>query len=144
MANINIEKVKELISQSDKILFKPEGEAVLVELLHIQEQVDMAIIEAKRKLEEAALKINPNFSSIQGDHIKVYYRSYGQKYFIDESQLSVVPKELYTAEEKVTYKLDVKALEKWADEKGLPVGIKEIERPKTLSISLKGGKNVEE
>jgi hypothetical protein len=134
---IDIEKLEKLVTDADKIFLTADGEDVLVQLLDIQKQVELAITAAKIKLEETALKINPNFSSIQSDRIKVYYRSYGARFRIDESYLDQVPVELYST--KVTYSPDVKAIEKYVDEhKGVPLGIDEVERPKQLSISLKG------
>ena len=138
----NVAKLKE---NADQIFIDPKAEEVLIQLLEAQKQVADAIDQAKKKLEEKALKLNPNFSSIQADKVKVFYRSYGQRYYVDEANINMAPKELYTAESKITYKIDTKALEKWVDEKGgMPTGIKEYERPKTLSFSLKNGANDEE
>lgn len=138
MAQIDIEKLKDLVVKADDIFLTPEGEKVLVQLLEMQDQVENAIVEAKAKLEAAALKANPNFSSIQANQIKVYYRAFGSKYYIDENQINLAPKELYTSEEKVVYKIDTKAVDKWIDQHGgLPTGINEVERKKTLSFGLK-------
>lgn len=136
MATIQIEKLEELVQNADKIFLTPEGEKTLEGLLAIQKQVEAAIEEAKSRLEAAALKINPNFSSIQADKIKVYYREYGSKYYIDETQKDLVPDGLIS--QKVSYSVDSKAVEKWVDDKGtMPTGIKEVERKKTISFSLK-------
>lgn len=135
---IDIEKISKLVTDSDRILFDPDGEAVLVELLKVQGQVDEAIAQAKLKIEQSALRLNPHFSSIQGDRVKVYYRAYGSRYMVDESQLKYIPKELYVAEKKVYYKVDGDAVEKWTStHKGMPVGIHENERPKQLTFKLK-------
>jgi hypothetical protein len=135
---IDIEKIAELVTKSDEIFLTSKGEQSLVDLLTIQEQVETAIAEAKAKLEAAALKANPNFSSIQGDKVKVYYRAYGSKYYVDESNINLAPKEFYTVESKVTYKIDTKSLEKSIDQTGkVPAGIVEVDRKKTLSFSLK-------
>lgn len=136
MATIQIEKLEELVQNADKIFLTPEGEKTLEGLLAIQKQVEAAIEEAKSRLEAAALKINPNFSSIQADKIKVYYREYGSKYYVDETQKDLVPDGLIS--QKVSYSVDSKAVEKWVDDKGtMPTGIKEVERKKTISFSLK-------
>lgn len=141
MAQINIEKLGELTAKADEIFLSPAGEQVLIDLLEIQAQVEAAIDEAKKKLEATALKTNPNFSSIQADKVKVYYRAYGSKFYIDEAQVNLAPKELYQVENKVVYKIDTKAVEKWADAHGgMPTGIKEVERTKSISISLKNSK----
>ncbi len=140
MAQIDIEKVQELTAKADEIFISPAGEQVLVDLLTIQGQVEAAIDEAKAKLEAAALKVNPNFSSIQADKIKVYYRAFGSKYYIDENNINQAPKEFYTVESKVTYKIDTKALEKSIDATGkMPAGILEVDRKKSISFTLKKG-----
>jgi hypothetical protein len=142
MAQIDIEKLAGLTQDAGKIFLTADGEDVLVQLLEIQQQVEAAIDAAEATLEQAALAIDPNFTSIQADKIKVFYRAYGTKYTIDESQLPEVPKELYTT--KTTYLPDSKAIEKWVDEhKGLPVGIVEKERNKSLKFTLKGKKENE-
>lgn len=135
---IDIEKLGEIVNKADEIFLSANGEKVLIDLLTIQDQVENAISKAKEKLEATALKSNPNFSSIQGDKIKVYYRAFGSKYYVDEANLKMAPKELYTVEEKTIYKIDTKAVDKWIDQHGgTPAGINEVERKKTLSFSLK-------
>lgn len=142
MAQIDIEKLKELTADAGKIFLTPKGEDVLVQLLEIQKQVEEAIEAAEVTLEEAALKLDPNFTSIQADKIKVFYRAYGTKYAIDESVLPDIPKELYTT--KTSYLPDSKAIEKWTEEhKGLPIGVIEKERTKSLKFTLKNSKENE-
>lgn len=99
--NIDIEKVKDLVGEADLILIKPEAENVLLQLLDLKDQIEAAIDEAEKKIEEAALRINPTFKSIRSDNLKVTYREYGAKYYVDESQLELAPKELYRTEIKV-------------------------------------------
>jgi hypothetical protein len=138
MAQVDVEKLNELVVKADEIFLTAAGEKVLINLLAIQDQVEQAIDAAKAKLEAAALKANPNFSSIQADKIKVYYRSYGAKYYIDEAHINLAPKEFYTVESKVTYRIDTKALEKAIDTSGkVPAGIIEVERKKQLTFALK-------
>lgn len=137
---IDIEKLDKLVEKSDEIFLSPEGEKVLVDLLKIQQQVEDAIKAAKEKLEAKALSISPDFKSIRGDSVKVYYRSFGQRYYVDEKNIEFAPKEVYTTETKTTYKVDTKALEKWVDEnKGMPAGIVEVERKKSITFGLKKG-----
>lgn len=137
--NIDIEKLAQLTAEADKIFLTPEGEEVLVKLLEIQKQVELAIDTAKQKLEQKALELNPNFSSIQADKIKVSYRSYGAKYRVDENNLDKLQSNFYKV--RKAYDVISSEVEKWVDEhKGLPLGINEVERPKSLSFSLKGEK----
>lgn len=138
MAQIDIEKLNKLITKADDIFITADGEQVLIDLLTIEQQVQEAIAQAKIKLEQAALKANPNFSSIQANKVKVYYRAYGSKYYVDEANINLAPKEFYTVESKVTYKIDTKALEKSIEQTGkVPAGIIEVERKKQLTFVLK-------
>lgn len=134
---INIENLDQLKKEADKIFISSEGEEVLVQLLEIQQQVELAIKEAEALLEKTALSIDPNFKSIQADKIKVYYRAYGSKYKLDETNIDKLPTNLYETVTK--YKAIPEAIEKYVDEnKGsIPVGIIENERIKSLKFKLK-------
>lgn len=133
---IDIEKLNDLTTKADGIFLGPDGEEALVQLLEIQTQVENAIVEAKQKLEAKAMELDPNFSSIQGDRIKVSYRFYGSKYYLEDDKIDQVPGELYKTTTR--YSIDAKALGEYLKEKpGLPVGIKEVERKKSLTFSLK-------
>lgn len=136
MLKIDLKKIKKLSKKADEIFLKPEGEKVLVDLLEAQAEIEKAIDEAKAILEKTALKKNPNFSSIQADKVKVYYREYGAKYYVDENQLDLIPEGL--TKKQVKYSVDSKAVEDWVDEHdAMPTGIKEVDRKKSISISLK-------
>ena len=136
---IDLEKLNDCVAEADKIMIGPEGEKVLLKLLELEVQIAQAIQDANAKLETAALAKNPDFKSIQADKIKVYYRTYIPRFYIDEANVGMVPKELYTTQSKVTYSLDTKAIEKFIDEKkALPAGIVEVKvRPKKMKFSLK-------
>lgn len=133
---IDIEKLNDLTEKAGDIFLGPDGEEALVQLLEIQTQVENAIVEAKQKLEAKAMELDPNFSSIQGDRVKVSYRFYGSKYYLEDDKIDQVPEELYKTTTR--YSIDTKALGEYLKEKpGLPVGIKEVERKKSLTFSLK-------
>lgn len=143
MANIDISKLGKLVKKADEIFLTPAGEQVLLDLLTIQTQVEEAIKEAKAKLEETALKTYPNFSSIRANRIKVYYREYGTKYYIDEAHINQAPKEFYEIESKVSYRVKTKELEEAINKTGkVPAGIIEVERKKTLTFSEKTKKAI--
>ena len=140
--SVDTEELKNLAFEGKSIFLKPEGEQALLRLLELKETIEAAIDEAKKVLEEEALKLDLNFKSIQADNVRVYYRSYGSRYKLDESKLEFIPKEFYTAH--TSYTVDVKKIEAFAREKGgLPDGILEIERPKQLTFSRKGEKEDE-
>lgn len=135
---IEIEKLDELVDKSGDIFISVDGEKVLVQLLDIQEQVDQAITKAKEILETKALAIDPNFSSINGDEIKVSYRYYGAKYYIEDDKIDQVPADLYKVTKR--YSVNTKELEQYIEEKsGVPVGIREVERKKSMNIAKKRG-----
>jgi hypothetical protein len=140
--NINIayEDLQSLVAEGKNIVASPKAEEALVALLTLKEEVENAIEEAKKVIEEKALELNPNFSSIRSDKIKVAYKTYGAKYAIDETKVNFLPKEVYRS--KVSYTADAKALEKFVEEHGglFPDGIIIKDRKKSMSISLIGEK----
>jgi peptide subunit release factor 1 (eRF1) len=141
---IELDNLSELVSKADLIFLEPRAEKILLKLIDIREQVENAIDQAEKKLEDAALKINPNFKSIRSDKIKVFYRAYGARYLLDESIIALIPTELYTAEKKTIYKVNADAVENWTSiNKGMPVGISERERTKSLKFDKKEKDEVE-
>lgn len=131
-----LRKLEKLTEYAGEIFISPDGEQVLIDILEAEEKINEIKERAKLKLAEAAAKINPNFSSIQADNVKVFYREYGAKYYLDESQKDLVPPGIIT--EKISYLVDSKAVEQFVKENnGMPAGIKEVERSKTLSFSFK-------
>ena len=132
---IDLDQIGELVAKSDAIFISQEGEQNLTKLLKIQQKVEQAIKDAKLKLEETALKLDPNFSSIRGDRVQISYRSYGARYQLDSSLVDQIEPEL--VKKKISYSLKTKELEKWLKTKpGLPLGVKEVERTKQISIKL--------
>ncbi len=127
-----------LVEEGKMIIVTPKAENALVALLELQEKVEEAIDQAKKIIEEKSLALNPNFSSVRSDKVRVFYRAHGAKFAIDESKVHFLPKETYTVNTKVSYVPDVKVLDQYAKEhKGLyPDGIIIRERKKSLSISL--------
>jgi len=99
---IDIDKIKKLAQDSKDIFLTPEAENTILELLKAQEEVDQAIDYAKQVLEKEALKLNPNFSAIKSDKVKVFYRTFGSVFSIDESKLDTVPKEMYEVVKKIS------------------------------------------
>lgn len=141
IVTIDLEKLTNLEKDADGIFMSPEGGEVLATICELEAKLKEAREKAEAILELTALKLDPEFKSIRNDKVKVYYRAYGAKYYIDEALIASTPKELYTSE--VKYKVDTKAVEKWTDEhKGMPTGVVEVERKSSLSFSLKkGGKD---
>lgn len=138
IVKIDTDHLGQLVEKSDGIFLSADGEQALLSLLELQETIDVAVKEAKTKLADAAIKISPDFKSINGDHVKVYYREYGSRYYLDQSQIDDIPQNLY----KVTthYSIDIKAVEDFEREhNGLPVGIKIAKRQKSIVFTRKRG-----
>lgn len=137
---IDTDEVKKLTTDSKNILLSPEAENSILALLDIQEQIELAIDEAKKSIEEEALKLNPNFSSVKSDKVKVFYRAYGARFLIDESKLEQLPVDFYTKVTKIS--ANTKAIEKYEKEnETVPDGVIETERKKSISISKIGAKD---
>lgn len=135
---IDIENITDLVQKSDEIFLTLEGEKHLLKLLEIRDQVEQAIDAAKAALEAAAVAHNPNFASIQGDAVKVSYRYFGAKYYLDESRIKEVDPELYKTVTK--YQVNSKAVDDWTEShKGMPAGINEVERKKQITFQVKKG-----
>lgn len=133
---IQIEKLEKLVKDADKIVLSQEAEETLIQILQIQEQVEHAVKEAKERIEKRALALNPNLQSIVGERVKVYYRAYGSRYSVDLAYLDKLPASLYKV--RKTYDVIADEVDRFVDEHGgLPLGIKENERNKSLSFSLK-------
>src|SRR3990167_7815252 len=119
---IDTDEVKKLTTDSKNILFSAEAENSILTLLDMQEQIELAIDEAKKSIEEEALKLNPNFSSVKSDKVKVFYRAYGARFLIDESKLKQLPSDFYTAVTKIS--ANTKAIEKYEKEnEKIPDGV---------------------
>jgi len=133
IVKINIEKIDKLVKKSDQIFFDSDGEKELIKLLDMQSQIENAISQVKEKLEEKAKQI-PNFKSIQGDKVKVYYRSFGSKYYWDKA--TDVPDNLINVQKR--FYVNMKELNNYIKENGtLPVGILESQRNKIITLSYK-------
>lgn len=136
IVTVDLANVEMLVEHGKDIFLTPEAEASIVALLDLQERIKEAVDRMKGMIAAAGEAHNPNFTSIKGDRVRVQYRQYGGKYAVDESHLADLPKALYEA--KLSYSPNTKEIDKWVDEHGgLPLGINERERAKTVSISVK-------
>ena len=134
--SIDTDLVKELSKESDQILISQKGERVLLKLIEIEEQIKEAIKEAKENIKTSALKLNKNFTSVQGDKIKVAFRAYGMRYGIDQSYADKLPKRLI--KKVVRLNPDTQAIDDYLDEHGkLPLGVLTPKREKQIVISKK-------
>lgn len=133
---LDLSKLENIVANADKMLLNPDGEKVLLQLLEIESQVEDAVKQARAKIEETALKIDPNFTTIVGDNVRISYVARGAKYFLDEKNINDVPKELY--EIKTSFSVNSDAVDKFIKKTGgLPLGINAPERTKSLTITAK-------
>jgi hypothetical protein len=134
LIKIDTDQLPVLAEEGGKLVFDVKAEDAIVKLLELEALVAQAKEAVKQRIEAEALKHNPNFTSVQGDRVKVGYRAYGGKYTIDEARIGELPEELYKT--RVVYTPDTKAVDAWAQEKGaLPLGI--VTRPRAKQISIK-------
>lgn len=137
--SIDTQKIADLSKDGDKILLSAEGEKSIAELYEMQALIEQAVSDAKKKIQESAIALDPNFTSIQGDKVKVSYRAYGARYRIDQSKIAEIPKDFY--ETTVRYAPVVKTIESYVDKQGaLPVGVLENAREKQIQITIKEAK----
>ncbi len=130
--NIPIETINNLVEEADQILFTPEGEQALLQLLEVKDKVDEALDSAKKRIGEAAVKINPNFKCVVGENVKVSYRSFGSKYTIDPAKADSLPPELVKIMVKATP--NAKEIDRYIAEHGMPDGVSRAERTNQVVI----------
>lgn len=136
---IDTDLLKDLSKTAGGIFLDPKGEETLVSLLKARDAIEEAIDDAKKVLEASAMTLDPNFSSLTADKVKVYYRSFGARWIPDMPMIQYLPTEYYDSEIKI--KLDTKKIEKHIKDTGkIPAGVTEVERSKTITFSLKGDK----
>src|SRR3990167_9015609 len=121
---VDLDELGLIVGEADKILVRRETEAKLFTLLSLRDKIEEMIDLAQKKIEEEALKLNSHFKSVEGDLIKASYRAYGQKYYLEEDKIALVPTQFYVKEMVTKFKVNSKEVEKFVEVKGgLPVGI---------------------
>jgi len=136
--SIDTSKLDLLITKGKDIFLTGEAEEAIVEMEYLRKEVDEAYERMKKEIAEKALEVDENFKAIKGDRVKIGYRTYGQKYTIDESNLKFLPKEFYKVKKTIKYSPDTKVIDGFVKEhRKLPMGITEPERKKSLSIKVK-------
>lgn len=116
-----------------KFVFDKTAEDKLEKLLEIKDKLDNVIEQVKSNLETNGLKLNPDFSGVRGDKIKVEYRAFGALYkLVDPKNASL---DFYKT--KTTYSLNTELVSAYAENHDgkLPDGIEKVKRQKKISIS---------
>lgn len=116
-----------------KFVFDKTAEDKLEKLLEIKDKLDNVIEQVKSNLETNGLKLNPDFSGVRGDKIKVEYRAFGALYkLVDPKNTSP---DFYKT--KTTYSLNTELVSAYAENHDgkLPDGIEKVKRQKKIRIS---------
>lgn len=118
---------------SGKFVFDKNAEDKLAKLLEIKDKLDNVIEQVKGNLETNGLKLNPDFSGVRGDKIKVEYRAFGALYKLVDPKKA--PSEFYKT--KTTYSLNTDLVSAYVENHDgkLPDGIEKVKRQKKISIS---------
>jgi len=133
---IDLDNLKKIAKKGKDIFLKPEAEKELLKISFAIAELEEIYKEAKLELEKAALKKNPNFSSIESDKVKIFYRAFGQRFRLDEAVIKEVSSEMYS--QSIKYSLDVKEIDRYFKEhKTLPYGINAVDRKKQITFKAK-------
>lgn len=113
---IDTDELAKLQAEAETIKLEPEAEATLARIIELKATVDQLDKAAKEALLEKARELNPDFKSWEADTIRVSMRAYGTKYYVNDAEFDIAPKELFKTEANVIapnvgYDEIVKALE---------------------------------
>jgi hypothetical protein len=139
--SIDMNHVMQLAEDGKNLVFNPNAEEAILQLLELQNAIDSVISMVKNGITDQALAYNPAFTSVSGDKIKATYSAAGAKYGVDFNKVKHPRAPFFNR--KVTYSLDTKLVEKYEmKHKGrLPVGVFKRDRNKNLTFRLKAGSN---
>lgn len=128
------DEIKEACIDAQTFALNAGAEKSIVRLLDIQEQLSEFIEQVKQGIVERAQEVDPNFTSITGDKIKVEYRETGAKYGLIDNE--TVDGKFVTLTERMAVNTD--AVEQyWQEYEVLPAGVTRKERKKTVIIKRK-------
>lgn len=130
------EKMIEVKQGLDGLFLTSDTVDNLEVLEKVKEEIETLDKEIREIIKEKCLAFDANFKSLSGDKVRISLREFGSKYEIDESKLDIIPQELWESDYKIKVKTD--AVDSYLkNSKGLPDGIVEPERKKTISITIK-------
>ena len=131
---LDSEQITNACIDAQKFAISADAEKSLVQLLDIKEKIDEFVETVKDGIVKAALKFDPNFTSISGDKIKLEYRETGSKFALVDNE--TVEGKFVTMTERLSVKTD-EVEQYWQQHGVLPAGITCKERKKTLIIKRK-------
>lgn len=139
VVKINPAEIFQAQKEGKDFIVNPNAESAIVRLLNIQTEVNKAVELLKEEIERQALEFNPDFSAIKGEKVKINYSAAGAKYK-DNGGAKFHSSKFW--KKKITWSLDSKAIDAHrAKYYRLPVGISEVERKKTIRITVSEGAN---
>lgn len=98
---IETQNVERLSTEGENIFLSPEAESEILKLLAMKDLIEKVEADLKERLLAKAKELNPNFKKLVSDNLRIYARSYGAKYYVDESQIEMIPEDLYKTEVEV-------------------------------------------
>lgn len=134
IVKINPTEIFQAQNEGKDFIVNPDAENAIIRLLEIQSEVNDAVELLKSEIERQALEFNPNFSAIKGEKIKINYSAAGAKYK-DNGEVKFHSSKFW--KKKTTWTPDSKAIDAHrAKYYRLPVGITEVDRKKTIRITV--------
>lgn len=133
--NIDTSKIVALVEDGKKFMFEQASEDSIAELLELADRVNTAVAEVKAHIAKQGTELNPNFTGVRGDRVRVMYRYYGSAYLIDKLRIADMDDKYYA--KSITYRPNTKEVEAFVKTEGkTPMGILvNTDRVKQVSMS---------
>lgn len=133
--HIDLSMVDQFVEEGGKLVFRPEAEEAILELLRLEEIVQNALKKVREDIENAGMSIHPSFSGVRGATVRAVFRVYGEKY---DYELDKKEQALPFLKETVTYRVQSKDVDQYVKKNGkLPDGIVEKVRKPVISLHAK-------
>lgn len=134
-------KLEFFASLPAEAFFSKEGEDLLAEFFTLKQKVLETEALIKEKIEKKGCELNPDFSGIEGDKVRVSYHQYGAKYQISAENITAIPPQFY----KTKYTPNSTVIDTYFRENhSLPEGISQAQRKKSIRVSLKKKPHIRE
>lgn len=134
VVKVNLVEILQNQKDGGDVVINPNAEDAIIRLLSIQAEVNKAVDILKAEIERQALEFNPNFSAIKCEKLKINYSAAGAKYK-DNGTVKFHSSKFW--KKKTTWTPDSKAIDAHrAKYYRLPTGITEVERKKTIRITV--------
>lgn len=131
-------EILQLADEAKGLVFKPEAEDALLKLIELATAASQAIELVKAEIERQGLEYDVNFTSVEGDRVKVTYQFSGSVYSVDHEKIKQ-HKEPFFTKKPQDYKINTAAIAEYEKKhKGkLPLGITRVERKRGIQMKLK-------